>query len=124
MNEKSTVFFISSKESTPNLLRKLKPSRRQTNSEIYKVLKEVPLELVLYMMAKAQDENIRKSISLYVTHLQNIEPLTKGKDLKKLGLIPGPIFRTILEELKNARMNGEVSSRDDEIKYVKNHFLG
>ena len=42
-----------------------------------------------------------------------------GNDLKEMGYEPGPIFREILTALLEARLNGEVRSRNDEIEFVQ-----
>ena len=43
-----------------------------------------------------------------------MKPQLTGNDLKALGLRPGPVFGRILESLRDARLDGEVSSEDGE----------
>ena len=89
------------------------------NSQLYRKLAEFRIELILYMMAAARMETVRKAISHYCVHLRFIRPLLKGKDLKILGLAPGPRYRRILDELLSARLNGRVESREDEIALAR-----
>ena len=84
------------------------------NSHLYRKLAEFQIELILFMMAAAKSESVRKAISHYCVHLRFIRPLLKGRDLKALGLPPGPRYRIILDELLNARLNGRVESREEE----------
>ena len=42
------------------------------------------------------------------------------RDLKKMGVKPGPVYTKILEELFEARLRGSVKSREDEEDFVKN----
>ena len=39
--------------------------------------------------------------------------------MKTLGLPPGPRYRLILDELLNARLNGRVESREDELALAR-----
>jgi poly(A) polymerase len=49
-----------------------------------------------------------------VTPVRSAPPLLTGHDLiNELGLIPGPLFRTILDKVEEAQMEGVVSSRTD-----------
>ncbi len=84
------------------------------NSRLYRELAEFRIELILYMMAAAKSEKVRKAISHYCVHLRFIRPFLQGRDLKAMGLPPGPRYRLILDELLNARLNGRVESREDE----------
>lgn len=88
-------------------------------SETYYWLKGLPVEILLYMMAKTGDESVKKFISLYFTQLQNIHCLITGDDLKELGLPPGPRYREILDKVLIARLDGEVATREDELRLVR-----
>jgi len=90
-----------------------------TRSEIYHLLKELPVELLLFMMAKTGSEEVKKLISLYFTQLQNVRCFTNGGDLQALGLPAGPRYREILGLLLDARLNNEIQSREDELKLAE-----
>ena len=74
------------------------------------------------MMAKAKNRPIRRLISKYFTRLKGAETVLKGKDLKVMGFQPGPIYKEILNNLLEARLNRTVSTREDEIHFVKDAF--
>ena len=40
-------------------------------------------------------------------------PLITGDDLKSLGLRPGPAFKTLLDTIRNAQLNGEIATREE-----------
>jgi tRNA nucleotidyltransferase (CCA-adding enzyme) len=84
-------------------------------SEIYYGLKELSVEILLYMMAKTTDEEVKKFISLYFTQLQNVHCMITGNDLKEMGVPPGPMYKEILDRVMKARLDNEVESRDDEL---------
>jgi len=88
-------------------------------SEIYHWLKGLPVEILLYMMAKTTDEEVKKFISLYFTQLQNVHCMITGNDLKELGVPPGPLYKEILDRVMKARLDNEVESRDDELALVR-----
>lgn len=98
---------------------------RQKNirpSEIYHLLKPIRIELLLLMMAKAKDDRIKKYISLYLTNLQAMKISITGRDLKTIGLTPGPLFKEIMEKVLDARLDGEVKSKEEELAIVKKHI--
>jgi tRNA nucleotidyltransferase (CCA-adding enzyme) len=88
-------------------------------SEIYYWLKELPVEILLYMMAKTSDEEVKKFISLYFTQLQGVHCMITGNDLKEMGVPPGPMYKEILDRVMKARLDNEVESRDDELNLVR-----
>ncbi|MCD6215194.1 MAG: hypothetical protein J7J46_09545 [Candidatus Desulfofervidus sp.] len=61
----------------------------------------------------------KRWLSQYFTQWRQIKPILTGNDLKAMGLKPGPIFKTILEELLKARLDGKVKTEEDEKKLVK-----
>lgn len=90
---------------------------------IYAILKPVDLEHLIYMMAKARNETMKEHISHFITSMKDANPLLKGDDLKAMGLVPGPVFKEIFNRLLIARLNGEMKTRDDEIKFVMREFI-
>jgi tRNA nucleotidyltransferase (CCA-adding enzyme) len=51
-----------------------------------------------------------------------VEPELTGKDLKKLGYIPGPQYRKMLTALKNARLDNITHNREEEINLLKKKY--
>jgi tRNA nucleotidyltransferase (CCA-adding enzyme) len=88
-------------------------------SRVYDLLKSLDTEAILLMMAKAKKDNARKYISLYLTRLRDTRVTLTGNDLKVLGIPPGPRYRKLLEELLNAKLDGTVGNREEEIAFVK-----
>ncbi|RNC70373.1 MAG: CBS domain-containing protein [Desulfuromonadales bacterium] len=91
------------------------PVRR---SDIYFWLRGLSPEVLLYIMAKTENEEVRRFVSLYVTQLRRVTIYINGDDLKAQGLSPGPRYREILDRVLSARLNGEVATRDDELAIV------
>lgn len=88
-------------------------------SALYHQLCDFPTELILYMMAATRKRAIKKAISNYYNKLRNIKPQLCGKDLIHLGLSPGPHFGTILAAILDAKLNGGIETRQDEVQFVR-----
>jgi tRNA nucleotidyltransferase (CCA-adding enzyme) len=91
------------------------------NSQVYRELSGFPIELILYMMAIIDHEGIKKMISHYVTDLREVTLSVGGKDLQAMGLPPSPAYGKILETVLEAKLNGKVRSREDEINLLRRH---
>jgi tRNA nucleotidyltransferase (CCA-adding enzyme) len=48
-----------------------------------------------------------------------VEPELTGDDLKAVGLEPGPLFGKLLSALRDARLNGEATTRQEEVALVE-----
>lgn len=92
--------------------------REPKRSEIFTLLDPLSTEVKLFMMGKTTQPTTRRSISLYFTQLKDTKPLLRGSDLIQLGMKPGPLIKKSLETLRKARLDEEVKTREDEIKYL------
>jgi len=99
--------------------RRLKRLAEIRNSELYDWFTPLSPEMLLYLASRASNEQVRRFVSLYLTRLRDVAPLLTGDDLQSLGLPPGPQFKHIRQRLLHARLDGEVSSRDDELLLAK-----
>ncbi len=50
--------------------------------------------------------------------------IINGDDLLAMGFKPGPIFKTILFEVEDLQLEGEITSKEQAIEYVAKKFLG
>ncbi len=58
-------------------------------------------------------------IELFLNVLHYVKPTLTGEDLKTLGIPPGPRIKEILNLLREAKLDGKVSSRKDEEDMVR-----
>ena len=103
--------------------RRLKLTAEVRNSQIYAWCSVFTLEMLLYLAARARSEQIRRFVSFYLTRLRTVVPLLDGDDLSRLGLKPGPLIGRIKNRLLQARLDGEVNSRDDEERLASSLLL-
>lgn len=89
-------------------------------SEIYFALDSLPVEGVLFLMARSRREIMRKNISQYLTRQRNQELLIDGSDLKAIGLKSGPSFARILRLVRAAAIDGEALTRERQLELAKN----
>ena len=93
------------------------------NYQLYTLLAPYDTETLLYVMAKAGSEKTKRHISIYFTKLKGTKIQIRGKDLVKMGLQPGPIFKEIFDRLLEARLNKQIKSKEDEVRFVEKAFV-
>jgi len=94
------------------------------DSLLYRKLSGYRTELILYMMAVAKRKAVKKSISHFFTDLRRTMLSLRGRDLKDMGLKPGPVYRQVLEAVLDARLDGGVKSKKDEIDLARRLIAG
>jgi tRNA nucleotidyltransferase (CCA-adding enzyme) len=92
-----------------------------SKQDLYWALINFKTEYILYIMALSKDEKIKKAISNFYTHQRNIKPCIQGRDLLKIGLQPGPVFSTILNQVLNAKLDGQLKTKKEEIKFAADY---
>lgn len=102
-----------------NLIRRLASKRSLKPSEVYHLLSGLSDETLLILMAKSKGEMVKRQVSAFLTTYQHVKPIMTGTDLKAMGLKPGPQFKHILEQLVDARLNGEIKTEIDERHLVE-----
>lgn len=96
--------------------------RIENASEIVRLLERFSPEVLLFMMAKTGRDDTLMAISDYVNTLRNVKQLLTGKDLIEMGYEPGPVFGSIFDALRNARLDGRAATEDDERELVRRLF--
>jgi tRNA nucleotidyltransferase (CCA-adding enzyme) len=91
-------------------------------SKIAATLRSFSTEALLFMMARTSRDATRRAISEYINTLRHVKPALTGKDLISMGYTPSPTFGSILETLRNARLDGLVRGPDDERAMVLSLF--
>lgn len=96
--------------------------RGASQKVVYHTLMPLKLQTVLFTMATARDEEIKKAISLYLTTLRTIKLELTGKDFQAMGYAPGPLFKEMFNAILEARLDGKIRSREGEIKFIKERY--
>jgi len=83
-------------------------------SALVACLEEIPpLSRYAFYLA-VSDAELRDKLLSYVTCWKTIQPTTDGDALKSLGLPPGPVYKRILNILRDARLDGRIITGEDE----------
>jgi tRNA nucleotidyltransferase (CCA-adding enzyme) len=84
-----------------NLLRAFSPSALETNSLV------------------TQSAVASQAIHLFLNRLKDVQLSLTGDDLIEMGIAPGPRIKEILEMLHQAKLNGKITTRNDEEEMVR-----
>jgi tRNA nucleotidyltransferase (CCA-adding enzyme) len=113
--------------STMTLLENLHASKRHITelerpdlkrSRICRILQQT-LEATRFLLPiVSASEVIHSHVALYEQELRFVRPHTDGRDLKKMGLAPGPIYRDVLDAARDAWLDGTLSSKEEETTLV------
>jgi tRNA nucleotidyltransferase (CCA-adding enzyme) len=114
-----TKLFAETRISAEKSLMPLEQRKRMTHAELFNLLKGFNTEIILYMMVCTASKSAKKQISLYHTQLRNVAVTITGKDLLKNGLQPGPLYSRTIQAVLEAKLNGIIKTREDELEYVK-----
>ena len=122
---------ISTRLKLPNLIRR---SIQQTHflieefpklvdkkpSQIYAVLKEIPLYVLYAVHFFFHDqEKILQILDQHLEEWRKLKPYTTGTTLQELGISPGPIYKQIFQQLIDAWIDGEIISRSEEENFLQ-----
>jgi tRNA nucleotidyltransferase (CCA-adding enzyme) len=83
-------------------------------SAIYQLLAPFSGQSIFLMWVASDSDLIRQRLELYHRRLQYVKPEVDGAWLQERGVEPGPIYRQILGALRDARLDGQVSSLSEE----------
>lgn len=88
-------------------------------SRIYGILQPLSYEVILTVKAKYRNKALQRNIDVFLSTYNATRILVGGRDLQALGLEPGPAYQKILQKVLDARVDGKLKTRDDEIKLIK-----
>ena len=84
------------------------------------VLDAVPLKAIQAVSLAMPAGPARQELRAYLKTWRHVKPKTTGHDLKKRGLPPGPAYQSILHRLREAWLDGEVKTVDEEMALLNN----
>ncbi len=67
----------------------------------------------------AQEDEVKNLLWEYVSNWRRVIPRTDGNILRQLGIPPGPVYRQILQTLRNAWLDGKIASPEEEESYLE-----
>ena len=79
-------------------------------------------EAVLAVARLTELPLVSERLALYSEQLRFIGPALTGKDLLAMGVPQGPVLGRLLRQLREVKLDGTVSSEDDERRWVQEHM--
>ena len=105
-------------------LERLKSQKEWGPKEIYHTFASLSVEAVIFLIAKSSSDRLNQYANVYFTQYQGkAEPSLTGDDLVEMGLEPGPVFQSVFNALRDARVMGRVNTREEEVALVEEQFL-
>lgn len=92
-------------------------------SKIYNFYQGYTPESVVISSFKRSDKDTLNNIQKYLSKYSKVRIYTNGDTLINLGLEPGEKFSEILNALKGLKLDGVIRSEEDELSYIKAHYL-
>ncbi len=106
----------------PEVMETLSSSRPMRISEIAAALRGISNEGYVFIMASAPNDVVRERTKNYLARSRHNKLFINGEDIKKLGCRPGSYFKEALDAARDAKLDGQVTTRDEEIRFVREYL--
>jgi tRNA nucleotidyltransferase (CCA-adding enzyme) len=90
-------------------------SRNGSMSDLHRMLGKVPLEALLYLLAREDKPEQHEKLTRYIYQGRQMKADISGADLIRMGVRPGPVIGRILDEVLAAKMDEENMSREAQL---------
>lgn len=87
-------------------------------SALNRYLDNLTVEELVYLLLCLNDEISWETVVNYLDRKELVKVDINGNDLKNLGIKTGPVYKQILDKLYDLKLDGVISSREDEIEMV------
>jgi tRNA nucleotidyltransferase (CCA-adding enzyme) len=88
--------------------------RELSDREIYHLLRHASTPALMLYWLCTDLEQVRERLWRYESELRHIEPAVDGEYLKGLGLKPSPLFSQLLNAVRDAKLEGQVHTKEEE----------
>jgi len=78
-----------------------------------------PLARYALYLAAYDEPEVQEILYNYITRWQQVEPIIDGHGLRALGLPPGPQYKNILGNLRDAWLDGEIKTAQEERAFLE-----
>lgn len=106
----------------PEVAERLARTGPMKMSEIASVLRNLSNESYVFILACATGDAVRERLKNYLARSGHNKLLINGDDIKKLGFPPGPYFKKALDAARDARLDGVICTREEEIRFVRDYL--
>ena len=113
------IRMVSYKKISGKVLKTLNAKRKILPSKIYRLLEPLSHEATLLLMAVSRSDIGRGRIMEFFHKYNGMRAAVKGDDIKALGVKAGPHFAKIMEKIIYRKLNGALTTREEELEYAK-----
>jgi tRNA nucleotidyltransferase (CCA-adding enzyme) len=113
--------ILTCKKIKPKLIFALRKERIKP-SRIFSFFQPLSYEVIIFIKAKYNNPLIQRHIKEFLKDYNYIRIHVSGEDLRKLGILPGPNYKKIFTKILNAKLNGLVETKEEELSLIKNHI--
>jgi len=88
-------------------------------SRIYDLLEPLSYEVILLLQIRYANKMLVRNVDSFFARLSGTRIHASGRDLHSLGLKPGPGYQKIFKKVLQAKLDGKVISREDELILIR-----
>lgn len=93
-------------------------SPSSTRVDLARIFLQLPREAYPLVLIMLEEESLQHRFRDIVALLKEHKPSITGKDIRSQGYNPGPLFRKALDAVWQARLEGRVNTKDEELRYA------
>ena len=83
--------------------------------DVFQLLGPLTYEVIILLKSKYRNLNFQKNIKKFLRDYDGAHLYITGDDLHRLGIAPGPDYRRILNKVLEAKLNGKVKTKKEEL---------
>ncbi|PKN99062.1 MAG: hypothetical protein CVU42_09345 [Chloroflexi bacterium HGW-Chloroflexi-4] len=111
--------MVTSLKASISLINGVDDLETMTPSQFTERVQNLP-EIALYAFdCLTENQIIKQQVKNYLNVWRGLEPFTNGETLKFKGIPPGPRYTALLKELKRAKLDGKISTQEQELVYLE-----
>lgn len=88
-------------------------------STIYHTLAPFTPEARFVLSVLTDSDRLHARLSLFEKKLAHVAPTLDGDDLKAMGVPPSPVYRVILERIRDALLDGQIATPEQELAMAR-----
>lgn len=114
--------LLGAKTVSAEMQHRLSSQEHLSASQMYEYFMNTPAEVMLYLMVKTKSDLFKKRTADFLNKLSKVKITVTGNDLLKLGFVPGPLFRDILNDVFKQKLEGFLKTKEEEIQFVVDKY--
>lgn len=88
-------------------------------SKIFALLEPLSYEVIILLKARYADKNMHRHIEDFFEIYNGMRILIRGEDLRRLGVTPGPYYQKIFAKVLQAKLEGIVKTKEEELALIR-----